>query len=280
MYRPVALVIDRSLAEAADAAIAASQRGHDRRPLERALARSGHARSERHERERAKLDEDVRRALIDAAPERASVLEALEGDVRKAAVRKAARLAGLLAKLTELRAPDVVRSSTRALLHEAIDRLDPTAPWVPDPLPPLAVIEDDDGARRINLHHYLELMLRAALDETKPIGTATEIATSGSRVDSLPPPVPGIESTAYGMQPNDMAWHLEHFILPRGFGPADRVVVVGLGGGPATWAVAGDVPSEMLDERLRDAVHALGPAEALVCFVWCENDVEEAWPVE
>ena len=273
MYRSIAFVFDRVIAEAASEAIRESDGGRHRPPLDGALGLAWRRAAKRADVVREALSEASRDELLRAVPERSAVLGSLPTEVRSNPLLQATRLAHLLARLRNLRAPAPVIEGTLRGFDAAVARLDPSRPYEGDPAPELALCED----ARTHLHDFLEKVLRTAMEPARRIpSSAIDVATDAPP-KAVPPLAAGWESTCYGMDPLEGAWHCSSVALARRFAPPDLTVLVGLGGGPATWATREDHAPERLSGPLSAAHSALGHEDALVSFVWCENDVEEAW---
>jgi hypothetical protein len=165
--------------------------------------------------------------------------------------------------------------------------LDPASPF-PDAQdgPPPPMIEGPAGEDVVNLHGWLCDLLRVARREGGGlVGLGGAVADlRGARallLDEVAGPVAsGIELTMYGIHTRDRRWTWPAVVLPRPLRHR-ALVVVGVAGGPASFAVAGDVTSVVLDPTLAARVHALVPGEALVSFVAVTNDIEWPWcPVD
>lgn len=227
------------------------------------------ARADRHVRRRttATALDPARRAELDEAlagePTLAATLGGAPDTVRAWCLGTATRRARQLQALVGLRAPAVVLDGLRRAIAAALTSLDLASPLDDDP-------PDDDPSS--SLHVWCDELLRAARRDVLliPMASGDDAAAHDLRLAE------GAEHTTLGMWPARAIWLPPEVVLPRAL-PGDAAIAAGLGGGPPTFALAGDP----IDPRVAPALHArfaqLAPGLALASFVWVPNDVELAW---
>ncbi|HUH02962.1 MAG TPA: hypothetical protein VML75_13285 [Kofleriaceae bacterium] len=282
----VAFVADAELLERAAAAMASYERDGDSRPLDEVLAAARHARWRHRAQERGILADAARREIerhLGGDAELLAALRAAPAQVRAAAARELAELAPRLARLRVLGVPPIVVQGTRTQVVAMLAALDPASAFPEQPdRPPLPMIEGPAGEDVVNLHGWLcDLLEVARRDGGGLVGLGGAVADLGGAraliLDEVAGPVaPGIELTMYGIHARDRRWTWPAVVLPRPLRHR-ALIVVGVAGGPASFAVAGDVTSAALDPALAARVHALVPGEALVSFVAVTNDIEWPW---
>ena len=279
----VAFLVDRALIESALDALREYADGRDRDVLLAVLGRAWAARQVRRRTRTCALAaserDDLVGVLADVPPLSQAVSRA-PVEVREAALHELRRHSALYVRVRSLDAPPVVVKGMRARVEEAIARLAPDTEAADEPVPELAVVSDAGGRELINVHDWLDQLLRAARSPDRPlVGLGSAFAAASE--DEVEQEAegggwPGIEYTCYGMDPGSSIWCAPQISLPHAFG-AGGAIVVGTAGGPMTYAVAGDPRSPDVAVSLLDVMSSLTKDSALVSFAALENDVDWPW---
>jgi hypothetical protein len=281
----LAFVVDAGLVERGVSAMARYESSGDAGALEEVLEAAWRERWRRRAEPTVDLGASRRgelSLLLRGESELVAGLASAPDRVRESAMRDVARLSALLTRFGDLGAPDVVRDGTREQLRIAVAALDPSTELPREPMPEVGSAMTPSGDQVPNLHDWLGHLLASMFVPARAlVGLGRELnpdlagARSGAGI--FPEErASGIEFTCYGMNPEESIWVSPEILLPRAL-CASTLVVVGVGGGPASFALAGDVAGEPTHLELASRVRALEPDEALVSFVGVENDVEWPW---
>ena len=280
----VAFVADSDLIQGAVQAMAGLAHDGDAEAV-RALLREARARRHRWREERTvRLDEAERHAIeallgprsdLGAAPASSPTV------VRAAMLADLHLLAGRLAGLRDLSAPQVVLERLRRRIAAVAVALDPSRPLAPEEPSQIGVVERVAGVTIPNLHDWVDALLRASRNPTRPlVGLGREVGVvdlDGSPDHSASSDGwPGIEFTSLGLSGDPSSWMPPRIALPRPL-HTGGLVAVGVSGGWATWALAGDAVRPELSGRMVASVRGLAPDEALVSFVCLEDGVDQPW---
>ena len=267
----MAFIATAELVERAVEAMARYDRDRDRAGLDAVLEAATLVQHQRRADNLAPFEETQRGELARCVGDDAALgaaLAAVPDQVRALVLRDLVRHAGLLARVRELSAPPVVQEGMRKQVTAGIASLDPATPLPVEEVPVPA--EDEDG---LNVHDWLHMVLRAL--RTGPLvgqGKTIAGAPAGQGVILPATAASGLDFTTYGMSPADPLWTTAW--LPRPL-HGDSLVVVGVGGGPGSFARRGD--GDRVQGTLAAPVASLGEGEALVSFVGVDNDVDWPW---
>ncbi len=298
----VVFEVERAWIADVEAALAAAAAGNDL-ALGRALERWWAWRQDRLAAATVPLADPERHALASAlAPEPllAELAAGLPATVRWSALARLRDHVRVLGGLVETAAPELIVSQQRTRVAEDLAVIDPAVAWVAEPTPALATVADAAGAEVPNLHAWMEHMVRAAWADASitdrvvavaagPAAAADADADAGPAAAAdadapAPPPLaPGGEWTCYAHQPRAAFWHapattLPHRLdLPAGPTAGPRRVVVGIGGSPVTFVVAGDQAGPAIAPTLAARIDAVAADRAVIAFVWLETDVSAPW---
>lgn len=284
----VSFVAPRALIEGAVEAMGRYAGSRDEGALVRSLGEAWSLHQKRRRVQLTDLDGTERRRIERIAGDDPGLVNALgtvPAQVRKAALADVRRHASMLERLRQMAAPQVVQDRARMSLARSIAALDSASPMPVEEAPGLSYAGEADGSRTVNLHDWLEQLLRSALgsggsDRAIARSLGAELGDPIRRQRPTPSAGgrcwPGIDLTTYGSEPGHPMWRHPRLILPRPL-EAGGTVVVGVSGGPATFAVAGDAPASAVGAALAREVRALSPGDSVVSFAALDEGVTAPW---
>lgn len=280
----VAFIADSDLIQGAVRAMGDLARDDDVEAVGALLGEARVRRQRRREQRTVQLEAAERQtieSLLGAQSELAAALGSSPAVVREAMLTDLRLLAGRLASLRNLPAPQVVLDGLHRRVAAVVVALDPSRPLAPEEPEEVGRVEKAPGVSVPNLHDWLDALLRACRDPSRPlVGLGPEVGAvdlDGSADDpGSSVGWPGIEFTSLGLSPDPRVWMPPRIALPRPL-HAGGLVAVGVSGGWATWALAGDAVRPELSDRMTASVRGLAPGEALVSFVCLEDGVDWPW---
>lgn len=243
----------------------------------------------------AELRAELSRALA-ADRELQARLPAAGTSVRRVASAGLERVAPRLSHLRALNAPAVVLDRQLRTCAEALDALDPRAPWQSPAPPSTGTLRDSVSGKEVpDLHAWLGNMLSAAHADRANVGLGVAFDTTPESVQFQqqttatlpePPSWAGFEYTTMSVQPDPTFWcsprvTLPHLLCARAdaeYGQPGRWVVAE-SSGPVSYALAADrdgLPSS-LHAALAAVAARLNDDEALVSFVWLATPTSGPW---